>query len=169
MEAANRISQRLSYSSTPRNAGGLNFRVRDGYGCERTFLLQVLARYSRFASLTVRLSRLHSVQPRSHDFAVRAHGDLALLGLPLTQTLAKICTKNADGSSLSSSPSVNRSLRSRMLKRGVTASLAESMGETAQGAKRRHSSRRNESMNGGGEPNFPETLVLQYSPERWRA
>ena len=32
MVAANRISQRLSYSSTPRNAGGLNFRVRDGYG-----------------------------------------------------------------------------------------------------------------------------------------
>ena len=25
------------------------------------------------------------------------------------------------------------------------------------------------SMNGGGEPSFPETLVLQYSPERWRA
>ena len=34
MGAANRISQRLSYSSTPRNAGGLNFRVRDGYGCD---------------------------------------------------------------------------------------------------------------------------------------
>ena len=34
MEAANRVSQRLSYSSTRRNAGGLNFRVRDGYGCE---------------------------------------------------------------------------------------------------------------------------------------
>jgi hypothetical protein len=33
MEAANRVSQRLSYSSTHRNAGGLNFRVRDGYGC----------------------------------------------------------------------------------------------------------------------------------------
>ena len=32
-EAANRISQRLAHSSTPRNAGGLNFRVRDGYGC----------------------------------------------------------------------------------------------------------------------------------------
>ena len=32
MEAANRISQRLSYSSTRRNAGGLNCRVRDGYG-----------------------------------------------------------------------------------------------------------------------------------------
>ena len=33
VEAANRVSQRLSYSSTRRNAGGLNFRVRDGYGC----------------------------------------------------------------------------------------------------------------------------------------
>ena len=33
MEAANRVSQRLSYSSTRRNAGGLNFRVRNGYGC----------------------------------------------------------------------------------------------------------------------------------------
>ena len=33
-EAANRVSQRLSYSSTHRNAGGLNFRVRDGYGCD---------------------------------------------------------------------------------------------------------------------------------------
>ena len=31
-EAANRISQRLSHSSTRRNAGGLIFRVRDGYG-----------------------------------------------------------------------------------------------------------------------------------------
>lgn len=32
-EAANRRSQRVSHSSTCRNAGGLNFRVRDGYGC----------------------------------------------------------------------------------------------------------------------------------------
>ena len=33
MVAANRRFQRLAYSSTHRNAGGLNFRVRDGYGC----------------------------------------------------------------------------------------------------------------------------------------
>ena len=32
-QAANRVSQRLAHSSTHRNAGGLNFRVRDGYGC----------------------------------------------------------------------------------------------------------------------------------------
>ena len=32
-EAAKRVSQRLAHSSTCRNAGGLNFRVRDGYGC----------------------------------------------------------------------------------------------------------------------------------------
>ena len=32
MVAANRISQRLAHSSTRRNAGGLIFRVRDGYG-----------------------------------------------------------------------------------------------------------------------------------------
>jgi hypothetical protein len=32
MVAANRVSQRLAHSSTPRNAGGLIFRVRDGYG-----------------------------------------------------------------------------------------------------------------------------------------
>ena len=32
-EAANRVSQRLAHSSTPRHAGELNFRVRDGYGC----------------------------------------------------------------------------------------------------------------------------------------
>ena len=32
-EAANRSFQRLAHSSTARNAGGLNFRVRDGYGC----------------------------------------------------------------------------------------------------------------------------------------
>ena len=31
-QAANRISQRLAHSSTDRNAGGLIFRVRDGYG-----------------------------------------------------------------------------------------------------------------------------------------
>ncbi len=31
--AANRGSQRLAHSSTDRYAGGLNFRVRDGYGC----------------------------------------------------------------------------------------------------------------------------------------
>ena len=30
---AGQLSQRLSHSSTHRNAGGLNFRVRDGYGC----------------------------------------------------------------------------------------------------------------------------------------
>ena len=32
-EAAIRIFQRFAHSSTPRNAGGLNFRVRNGYGC----------------------------------------------------------------------------------------------------------------------------------------
>jgi hypothetical protein len=32
-EAANRVSQRVAHSSRPRYAGGLNFRVRDGYGC----------------------------------------------------------------------------------------------------------------------------------------
>ena len=31
-EAANRISQRVAHSSTGRYAGGLYFRVRDGYG-----------------------------------------------------------------------------------------------------------------------------------------
>ena len=37
-EAANRVSQRLAHSSTPRYADGLNFRVRDGYGCHPTAL-----------------------------------------------------------------------------------------------------------------------------------
>ena len=32
MEAAKRVSQRVAHSSTHRNAGGLIFRVRDGYG-----------------------------------------------------------------------------------------------------------------------------------------
>ena len=41
MGAANQVSQRLSYSSTRRNAGGLNFRVRDGYGCNPTAMAAV--------------------------------------------------------------------------------------------------------------------------------
>ncbi len=32
-EAANQDSQRVAHSSTARYAGGLNVRVRDGYGC----------------------------------------------------------------------------------------------------------------------------------------
>ena len=32
-EAATRGSQRLAHASTARDVGGLNFRVRDGYGC----------------------------------------------------------------------------------------------------------------------------------------
>ena len=37
-EAANHGSQRISHSSTAWNAGGLNFRVRNGYGCVPTAL-----------------------------------------------------------------------------------------------------------------------------------
>lgn len=37
-EAATRGSQRIAHSSTSRYAGGLNFRVRNGYGCFPTAL-----------------------------------------------------------------------------------------------------------------------------------
>ena len=57
-QAANRVSQRLSYSSTHRNAGGLNFRVRDGYGC--------------FPAAMAALTPIRGIEPRvASDRSVR--------------------------------------------------------------------------------------------------